>query len=187
MTADGEQKQLGESLAEAAIGALEKAAVKMGRPTKYSKKLANRICELLSSGESLRGICLLPDMPDRSTILRWAMDPKHEFHDLYERAREIQIHSLVDDMQDIADDGSNDYYEKEGRDGRTCTAVDHDNINRSKLRVQYRQWLAERVLRRMYGNKVDHELTGKNGGPMEIRWAEPDEVDSEDAEAAGDG
>ncbi len=177
MTADGGQVEAGGC-----------GSGNMGRPSKYSRKLANEICELLASGMSLRSICERASMPDKSTVLRWAMDPKHDFHDRYERARELQIHSLVDDMQDIADDGANDYYEKTGRDGRTYEAVDHENINRSKLRVQYRQWLAERVLRRMYGNKVDHEHTGKDGGAVVLRWAEPGELeDADGGEAPGGG
>lgn len=155
-----------------------KVPKKKGRPTKYNETLAKKICLGLANGESLASICRGEGMPSKVTVLNWALDPKHEFFNRYERARALQVHSLVDEIPDIADDGSNDYYEKTDRDGNTYEAVDHENINRSKLRVQSRQWLAEKVLRRQYGSKVDHEVTGKDGEPVEmvVRLARPDEL-----------
>lgn len=47
---------------------------KTGRPTKYTKELADKICELLSEGKSERKICKMPGMPARRTLLSWKED-----------------------------------------------------------------------------------------------------------------
>jgi hypothetical protein len=42
-----------------------------GRPSEYSDKIAEAICERLLNGESLRAICADPAMPARATVFRW--------------------------------------------------------------------------------------------------------------------
>ncbi|TIP12333.1 MAG: terminase small subunit protein, partial [Mesorhizobium sp.] len=37
----------------------------MARPTSFTQEIADRICEQLADGKSLRSICLADDMPDR--------------------------------------------------------------------------------------------------------------------------
>ena len=42
-----------------------------GRPTIRSKEIENEICSRIAGGESLRHICLDPNMPCRDTVFRW--------------------------------------------------------------------------------------------------------------------
>jgi len=72
------------------------------------------------------------------------------FHSFYTRAREIGYHRMADELIDIADDSSNDVMLKEGRNG-TFAAVDHENINRSRLKVDTRKWLLSKALPKLYG------------------------------------
>ena len=44
---------------------------KHGRPSAYSDKIAEAICERLINGESLRAICADPRMPAKATVFRW--------------------------------------------------------------------------------------------------------------------
>lgn len=67
----------------------------MSRPSSYSDELAERICDRLSDGESLRQICLDDAMPSRSTVIRW-MEADTAFATKYARAREAQA-DLMDD------------------------------------------------------------------------------------------
>jgi hypothetical protein len=43
---------------------------KIGRPSKYTKALGDRICAQIAEGKSLRTICDNPDMPDKATVFR---------------------------------------------------------------------------------------------------------------------
>jgi hypothetical protein len=104
-------------------------------------------------------------MPHRSTVLRWAL--KHEeFRDLYARAMDIRTDVWADETVDISDDSSGDYIERTRDDGSSYTTVDHDHIARSRLRVDTRKWIASKLKPRKYGDRVAHELSGPNGGPL---------------------
>ncbi len=61
----------------------------MARPSKYSQKLADDICEQLAEGKSLREICQAKGMPDRKTVERW-IDADAGFAAKCARAREEQ-------------------------------------------------------------------------------------------------
>ncbi len=83
------------------------------RPTKFTQILAFAICTRIANGESLRSICRDEAMPTKSTVLAWlADDARQEFRTKYALAREIQAEGFVDEMVEIADDGTNDWMEK---------------------------------------------------------------------------
>lgn len=73
----------------------------MARPTKYSEKIRDLICERLASGESLRSICADKSMPVISTVLLWVVNDRDGFSEHYARAREAQAHHHVDEMLDM--------------------------------------------------------------------------------------
>jgi hypothetical protein len=89
----------------------------MGRPTKYSDKTAERICERLMRAESLRRICKSPDMPSITTVCNWLATDHHPFLAQYERARRIQAEMLADELIEIADDATN------GGKDVSCTSI----------------------------------------------------------------
>lgn len=145
----------------------------MGRPTIYSDELAKTICQRLAEGESLRAICRDEIMPAKSTVLAWCLDSKHPFSDQYARARDIQADTLADELLEIADDGTNDWVEKETRNG-SMILCDHEHIQRSRLRVDTRKWIASKLKPKRYGEKLS--IAGHDGGPinptLESKWAE---------------
>jgi hypothetical protein len=65
----------------------------------------------------------------------------------YTRARRDQAEIMVDDMVRIADT--------------------EEDANRARVRVQTRQWLAERLNASKYGAKM--AVTGHDGGPLAIQ------------------
>lgn len=135
---------------------------KPGRPTRYTPALGQRIAERMASGESVRSVARDPKMPAAATIFAWAVDPKHPFSEHYDRARRIKVETLVDDLTDIADDGSNDYMEREHG-----VVQNPEAIARSRLRVDTRKWFASKVAPKLYGDKLG--LTGSDGeGPVQI-------------------
>jgi hypothetical protein len=143
----------------------------MGRPSDYSPETGLSICAELSVGKSLRQICSADEMPDRSTVFRW-LEKHREFRDQYARAREAQTEYWADEILEIADDGSNDWMERQRHNGESETVVDHEHINRSRLRVDSRKWLMSKLAPKKYGDKVDLQHTGADGGPVQIERIE---------------
>lgn len=149
-----------------------------GRPTAYTKEIGERICLLLIEGYSLRQIYLSekekkPSFPDKSTILRWLaiMEPDDAikaFQDHYARARGIQADNYADEIIEISDDSTNDWVERENqRTGETYTELNHEHIQRSRLRVDSRKWIMSKLLPKKYGDKVTQEHTGAEGGAIQ--------------------
>ncbi len=126
----------------------------LGRPSDYNEETALKICERLAEGESLRAICLDDDMPSKSSVFRW-LDANPSFRDQYARAREFQADTMADEIQDIADDGTNDWMEKRLNDGSVIEVVNHEHIQRSRLRVDTRKWVASKLKPKKYGDKLD--------------------------------
>jgi hypothetical protein len=122
---------------------------KIGRPTSFSQDVADVICERLAKPESLRSICDDDDMPSKTTVLRW-LRQNEEFRTQYARAREDQADAFADEILDISDDGRRDYAKDE--DGNEV--VDHDHIQRSKLRVETRKWLMGKMAPKKYGDRL---------------------------------
>jgi hypothetical protein len=131
----------------------------VGRPTDYSIEVAGFICERLGNGESLRTIGLDDEMPSQATIYRWIA--KHdEFREMYALAREVQADTLADEILDIADNSVNDWMEKFGDDGENIGWRENgEAINRSKLRIDSRKWLAAKLLPKKYS---DRQLVGSD-------------------------
>jgi hypothetical protein len=137
---------------------------KKGRPSLYTETLAAKFCRRLAEGETLRAICRDKAMPDKATVLRWLADKKKaEFRDQYAHARDMQADALFDEALEIADDASGDWMED--KDGKKI--LDHEHVQRSRLRVDTRKWAAGKLAPKRYGDKLQH--TGEGGGPIRVR------------------
>ena len=128
----------------------------MGRPSSFTQDIADRICEGIADGKSLRSLCEGDDMPAKSSVFKWLSLHK-EFADQYARAREAQADALFDDILTIADDGRNDSYTDEDGNERT----NQDVIARSRLRVDARKWMAGKLRPKVYGEKIQTEHSGE--------------------------
>jgi hypothetical protein len=132
----------------------------IGRPTLYSEALADQICARLAEGASLRSICKAKGMPACSTVFGWLRSDK-AFLEQYARAREAQADALFDEILEIADDGRRDYRQtKSGRE------FDHEHVQRARLRIDTRKWIASKLLPKKYGDKVDLSHSGPDGAPL---------------------
>lgn len=121
--------------------------------------------------------------PGYSTIFSWLKaeeDGKSpgELIDLYARAKEYQADYMADEILDIADDARNDWMEKRGANGETYETLNSEHVQRSRLRIDSRKWLAGKLRPRMYGDKIQQEISGRNGKPIEVITAE---ITDEDA------
>ncbi len=137
---------------------------KAGRPSGYTEAIAVEICRRIAERESLRKICADPDMPDKTTVLRWlAAKENAEFRTQYAHAREMQADTLFDEALEIADETSDDWITTE--DGKKV--LDHEHVQRSRLRVDTRKWAAGKLAPKKYGDKFQH--VGEGGGPIRVR------------------
>ncbi len=129
------------------------------KPMPYDEAVAAEVCERLSQGETLRAICEDPAMPSHQTVYRWVAD-EPTFRTAYARAREAQMEHWSDEIVEIADDASNDYMERIGKDGEVERVFDPEAVQRSKLRIATRQWLMARLAAKRYGDKIDVNVSG---------------------------
>lgn len=119
------------------------------------------ICERIAEGFTLKQIGREIGCSDSAITLWAANDP--EFASMYARAREAQAEHFAAELLEIADDGSNDWIERESG-GASVIVPDHEHINRSRLRVDARKWLMARMAPRRWGDR--QEITGADGGPL---------------------
>ena len=128
----------------------------------HSQAVIDDILRRIASGESLSSICQETGMPDASTVLYWR-HTRPEFDKAYLLARESQAEALFEEMLAIADDGSNDWMEKELRSGRIITVLDKEAVQRSKLRLETRRWLLAVMAPKRYREKTQVDLTSSDG------------------------
>ena len=146
-----------------------------GQPTVMTPEIQNKICDRLSLGESLIRICKDGDMPNVTTVYRFLLQPENdEFCNMYAQARENQADTFMDQCVDIADDTANDTMILINKDGEEYEKVNHDYINRSRLKVDTRIRVSEKMAPRKYmpQNKTKH--TGPGGGAIEILTSIPE-------------
>lgn len=137
-----------------------------GAPSSYNPDIAAVICGELAAGRSLRSVCDDEGMPDKSTVFRWlAAHP--EFRDQYARAKEESADALAEDILEIADDARNDWMERAADEAGAGWVLNGEHVQRSKVRIDARKWLASKLKPKKYGDRVQQEVSGPNGGPVE--------------------
>lgn len=127
---------------------------------RYSDTIAQKICERLMQGKSLKEICADPRMPSMRSVTRWLADPRlTEFRELYYYARRVQAEIRVDEIFEIADDSSDDWKPVRNKDGEVVDwKPDNEAIQRSRVRIDTRKWYASKLVPRIYGDTTVHEL-----------------------------
>lgn len=142
---------------------------KGGQPTKYTKKLADRICELIAThADGLPTIIRNnPDLPDRQTIYNW-LQVHREFFDSYMRAKEQQAHLLADEVLEVHKDVPT-YEDKDGNE-----RIDNGMLGRAKLQMDALRWSAGVLAPKFYkegkneaSNKDVHEDVVKRKHEMD--------------------
>lgn len=126
------------------------------RPSLYSTTVAEEICSTIATtSKGIKRLCKeISHWPSHDTIYNW-LNKHEEFSDLYARAKKNQIEVLVDEILEISDDATLDNIKND--DGKIL--ISHANINRAKLRIDTRKWLASKLIPRVYGNKDPKECS----------------------------
>lgn len=128
---------------------------KGGRPPKLTKALGTKICELICEKYTLRQIEKMDGMPVKSNIVAWQFKegPIYRwFQEQYARALKIRAFAWSEECIDIADDGSNDWYMREGK-----VCADHEHIQRSRVRIDTRKFIISKVLPKVFGDNPQQD------------------------------
>jgi len=135
----------------------------------YRQRIVEMVCESTKDTEyGIRRICDAfrkddQTFPPARTIRTWISESE-ELKAQYACAKEYQIEHMADQILEISDDSSLDMAFNE--DGKPF--VDHEHIQRSKLRVDSRKWLLSKINPKKYGDKISQEITGKDGAALSI-------------------
>jgi hypothetical protein len=119
----------------------------------FNQATADRICERLASGESLRKAAEAEGVR-HSSVLTW-VETIPAFADQYARAREIGYKLLADEIIEISDDSANDY-----NDTDRGPVFNAEAVARARLRVDSRKWMLSKMLPKVYGDKLDLNHSG---------------------------
>src|SRR5579872_4650354 len=147
----------------------------MARPRGIRKpEIAELICDRIASGYTLRQIGREIGCAP-CAITAWRRQDTW-FATMYDEARQDQAEYLAEQLREIADDGTNDWQQREMASGAIELVPDHEHIQRHRLRVDTRKWLMSKQLPKKYGDKL--ALTTPDGPNFEamsdderITWA----------------
>lgn len=123
--------------------------------SKYTQEIADKICSLVATtSKSMRTICKEVGI-DYQTHLNWFRSHP-EYFDQYARAKEDQSDLLIEEMIEIADDSTKDEEVTE-----TGVRMNSEFVQRSRIRIDTRKWIASKLKPKKYGDKVDVTTDGQ--------------------------
>lgn len=114
----------------------------------YIPELAQKFCELVADGHTIRSACRKMVKPSKATVFRWLREYP-EFVKLYELATDERAEAMADEMVEIADN---------------CK-TDADSIRKARLRIDAREKQLQLMKPKKYGKQL--QLTGAGGGPIQ--------------------
>ncbi len=145
-----------------------------GRPSAMTEKVKARLCEAIAEGFTVKQACAQDGMPAPSTIYL-ALANDADFSERYARAREAQLVRWEDELLEIADDGTNDWMQRQVGE-EVVEVVNHENIQRARLRADTRKWLMSKRMPQRYGDRLElggevkHVSTVSDQLPTEAEW-----------------
>lgn len=170
-----------------------KAAAKKQAPYKYDRESAiATVLEELASGRSLIAVCQGEGRPSFTTFMRWLAEEGEAgniLRDKYARAREAQAEVMAEDILAIADEEcttvrADKHGTQDDGDGKTEVVFDSTAVQRNRLRVDARKWLLSKMAPKKYGDKIQAEHTGANGGAIQVAstvtFVRPRRMDEDD-------
>lgn len=124
----------------------------LGRPTKYSEEIADKICELIATtSDGLKKIAESQSVT-ATTVYKWLQENK-TFSDKYVRARDMQADLLADEIIEIANTPIQGIVETEKEWGIEIRRG--DMLEHRKLQIDARKWKASKLAPKKYGDKIE--------------------------------
>lgn len=132
---------------------MEETPPKVGRPSDYTQELADKICEQIAEGDSMRTICEQESMPNAATVFRW-LRTNEEFSKQYARACEERTEAHNENLLDIGEEAIEAAHEA---DPKAANAV----VSGYKLKADNLKWVMSKMKPKKYGDKLDVTSDGK--------------------------
>jgi hypothetical protein len=129
----------------------EPPAKRMGGPSEYTPEIGAKICRELEKGRGPYSIGRDPGMPDHHTISNWlARYP--EFYAAYAQARDVGWDVFAEKIVERSVD------------------VPTELAQSRKLEIDAGKWPLSKLAARRYGDRIEvkNEITGPNGGPLQV-------------------
>lgn len=144
---------------------------KTGRPSKYTREIAEQMCELLSDGVPLREICRREGFPAWQTVYDWMYrddalgDEGVGLSRAIARAREVGYDAMAEECLIIADTPKWGQKQVMSDDG-TSTTIE-DMLGHRKLQIETRLKLLAKWNPKKYGDKV--QVGGDPENPLTVK------------------
>lgn len=130
----------------------------------FDQEIFDSIIERIEIGESvISAVKSDGNRIARSTLYQW-IDADKVCADRYARALASRAERMFEELIEISDDGRRDYTADD--DGREV--INHDHIQRSRLRVDTRKWMLSKMLPKKYGEKIETTVQGADGDAIKI-------------------
>ena len=133
------------------------------RARMFNQDTADRICQRLADGSSLRKAAKAEGVGIQ-TVLDWA-EASPDFAGQYAQARARGYSLLADEIIEISDDSQGDVIDTE-----QGPRVDAERVARAKLRVDSRKWMLSKMLPKVYGDKVDVNHAGTVNQSIKVEF-----------------
>lgn len=124
-----------------------------GRPTLRTPEVEAKILDGLAAGCFLSDVCAHDDMPSPRTVYGWT-DADPEFSRAVARARKA---------------GAGDFVAAGMRGLDECDGDSASQVTKAIGRANYRKWLASCFDRATFGDKQGVEVSGPDGGPVQVQ------------------
>lgn len=134
----------------------------MAYSEKEKEKIITKVCDRVANGEALRTILAEKNMIDKNTFYIW-IDADPSKSEQYARSCAERAESMFEDILNIADNQEEDTIVVNG-----VEMVNHNSINRARLRVDARKWALSKLMPKKYGDKVDITTDGDAIKPAQI-------------------
>jgi hypothetical protein len=125
----------------------------------YSKeqktKIFKSIISEIENGASLRTALKNNNNFSSHTFNDWVNEDEEKGKQ-YARAKEQRTDLIFEEILNIADSQEGDVIHKDGID-----IVNHDVINRARLRIDARKWMLGKMDKNKYGDKIQTEHSGE--------------------------
>lgn len=148
-----------------------------GRPSPYADRrseIMGSVCEQIAKGVTMADICRQAGMPDRQTIYEWSVADA-DFALRIARARDEGADVIAEQSLAIVDAPP-----ERGPDGK----IDAGSVAHAKLRAEHRLKLLAKWNPKKYGDKIQAEHTGANGGAIQVAstvtFVRPPRMDEDD-------
>ena len=148
-----------------------------GRPSPYAgrrSEIMGSVCEQIAKGVTMADICRQAGMPDRQTIYEWSVADA-DFALRIARARDEGADVIAEQSLAIVDAPP-----ERGPDGK----IDAGSVAHAKLRAEHRLKLLAKWNPKKYGDKIQAEHTGANGGAIQVAstvtFVRPPRMDEDD-------